>query len=253
MVGLVVAAGVAAAGSMASGAMGSAAAGKAAGQQADAERQAAELQHQQYEETRADLLPYNQAGQSVLPDLLAYQKKAQDALTSAAADVKAGIPGPFTEDWLRQQPGYQWNLSQGMKAMQSSAAARGLGVSGAALKGAQQWGTGLADSTYKTAWDTAQQRFTDLQQNFKNIYDQFGQGYDMTKGIATLGENAAAQTGDIGAKLATGAAGNLAGAGQAEAAGTTAGAQSLSGGLQALSNAPMNYLMYQKAFGGGSS
>jgi hypothetical protein len=223
-------------------------AGKAAQQQADAEKQAAMLQEQQYEQTRQDLLPFMTAGSSVLPQLTAWQPKAQDALTQAAAEAKGAIPGQMTEDWLKQQPSYQWNLSQGLKAMQNSAAARGLGVSGASLRGAAQWGTGLADSTYKSAWDMAQQRWSDLNQNFSNIYNQMDQGYKQLQSTASLGEDAAARSGSIGQAGAAAAGQNIAGAGQAQAAGTTAGASALAGGLQSAAQAPMNYLMYQQLF-----
>lgn len=49
---------------------------------------------------------------------------------------------------LQNLPGYQFTLQQGLKSTQSGAAARGLGSSGAALKGAANYATGLADSTY---------------------------------------------------------------------------------------------------------
>jgi hypothetical protein len=243
-------AGISATGSLASGMMGSSAAKSAASQQANAEREAAMLQQQQFESTRKDLEPFRQAGVDVLPDLTAYPKQAQSDLAAAAAEAKGAIPGPMTEEWLQKQPGYQWNLSQGMRALNASSSARGLGVSGANLKAASQWGTGLADSTYKSAWDMAQQRWSDINQNFTNQYNRFGQGFGQLKDIATLGETAAAKVGDIGQSTYANIGQNVAGAGQAQAAGTTASAQALSGGIQSLANAPLNYLSYQKLLGG---
>lgn len=49
---------------------------------------------------------------------------------------------------LEGLPGYQFTLGQGLKSVQNSAAARGLGDSGAALKGAATYATGLANSNY---------------------------------------------------------------------------------------------------------
>ncbi len=49
---------------------------------------------------------------------------------------------------LEGLPGYQFTLGQGLKSVQSGAAARGLGSSGAALKGAANYATGLANSQY---------------------------------------------------------------------------------------------------------
>ena len=72
--------------------------------------------------------PYNQFGQSVLPGY-------QNLLTNP-------------QSGLEQTPGYQFAMTQGLKAVQNSATARGLGVSGAAQKGAASFATGLADQTY---------------------------------------------------------------------------------------------------------
>jgi hypothetical protein len=58
--------------------------------------------------------------------------------------------GGIDQSVLESLPGYQFNLTQGLKAVQNSAAARGLGSSGAALKGAATYASGLADSTYGT-------------------------------------------------------------------------------------------------------
>lgn len=90
-------------------------------------------------------------------------------------------------------PGYQFTLNQGLKATQNSAAARGLGSSGAALKGAASYATGLAQS------------------NYNNYFNQL-------MGITQLGENAAAQTGAYGTQTASSVGNNLIGAGNATAA-----------------------------------
>ena len=69
----------------------------------------------------------------------------------------------LSEAQLEQTPGYQFTLQQGLESTQNSAAARGLGVSGAALKGAATYATGLADNTY-------QNQFTDeLNANNQNF------------------------------------------------------------------------------------
>jgi hypothetical protein len=67
----------------------------------------------------------------------------------------------MTEAELVQTPGYQFNLSQGLRAAQNSAAARGLGVSGAALRGAANYATGLADSTYQNQFANQQTLWQD--------------------------------------------------------------------------------------------
>jgi len=93
------------------------------------------------------------------------------------APTLPGAPPPMTQAQLEATPGYQFNLSQGLKAAQSAAAAKGLGVSGAALKGASTYATGLADSTYQNQFNNAQQIYTDLFNNAQTGYtDAFNTG-----------------------------------------------------------------------------
>src|SRR5689334_482050 len=124
-IGAGAAAGIAAAGSVASGAMGMMGASAGAKAQSDAANKAAMLQEAQYEQTRADLAPWVKAGSDTIPALTAYQPAGQTRLQAAIDQANANIPGVnggMTEEWLKQQPGYQWNLSQGQKALQNSAA-----------------------------------------------------------------------------------------------------------------------------------
>lgn len=54
---------------------------------------------------------------------------------------------------LRSTPGYEFQLGEGTRAIESSLAARGLSNSGAAQKALQKYGQGLADQTYGQAVD----------------------------------------------------------------------------------------------------
>lgn len=69
-----------------------------------------------------------------------------------------------TMQQLQQTPGYQFQLQQGLESVQNAAAARGLGVSGAALKGAGNFASGLAAANY-------QQQFNDYWANQLNRYN----------------------------------------------------------------------------------
>lgn len=165
-------------------------------------KQSNDLLQQQYEQTRSDLEPYRTAGSQNLTEL----QSRLPFLTS---------PIEMTQENLEKTPGYQFTKEQGLKAVQNSAAARGLGVSGAALKGAATFTTGLADQTYKD-------QFALENTNRQNAYDRL-------MGLVTVGGNAAAQTATIGNKAATtqagvntatgqGVASNTIGAGNAQAA-----------------------------------
>jgi hypothetical protein len=230
-----IAGGAAIAGGLLSGA-GSKSAGSTA---AAASTKAAELQQQRYEQTRSDLAPYNTAGQSVLPDLTALAQGGPNGPggTNYLSMAQGMLPGQMTQAELEQTPGYQFNHSQGLKSTQGAAAARGLGMSGASLKGAATYATGLADSTYQNQFNNAQTRFADvaglntIQQG--NLQNQFAR----LQGVASLGENAGAQTGTIGATLANQQGNALQAAGTASAAGTVGAGNAISGGIN-------NYLSY---------
>lgn len=174
------------------GAAGIGAAGSIIGgsQASSAANHAADLQQQRYEQTRSDLMPYTQAGQ----------------LDMAAANRLLTGSGSQIQGQLEALPGYQFTKYQGLKAVQNSAAARGLGVSGAALKGAANFATGLADTTY-------------------------GNQVNRLIQAAQIGENAGAQTGSAGAALAGQAGNALIAGGQAAAAGTVGATNNLGQGL----------------------
>jgi hypothetical protein len=210
----------------------------AGGKAASAAKDAADKQEKEAQQTRADLLPYNTAGQSVLPDLTALAKSGPTGGGPDYVSQAAGmVPGQMTQAELEATPGYQFTLTQGLKATQAAAAARGLGVSGAALKGASTYATGLADKTYQDQFNIAQQRFGDVlglntsQQG--NLTNQFNR----LSGVATLGVDAGAKSGAIGAGLINAAGNSLIAGGQAQAAG-------LMGAGNAISGAVNNYLSY---------
>jgi hypothetical protein len=93
-----------------------------------------------------------------------------------------------TQQQLEQTPGYQFALSQGLKSVQNSATARGLGVSGAAQKGAATYATGLADQTY--------------QNQFGNALNTYNTNANKLLQGAQIGQSAATNLGVIGAKTA---------------------------------------------------
>lgn len=172
--------------------------------QSKAAKKSADTQLQMYEQTRADLLPYNQAGQD-----------ATERLTNRLTDLTAPIR--MDQETLEQTPGYQFNLSQGLKSTQNSAAARGLGNSGAAMKGAASYATGLADSTYQTQFNLENTNRTNE--------------YNRLLGVASLGAGAAGATGQAGTAAATGAGNALVAGGNAQAAGYNGAANALTNGM----------------------
>ena len=193
---------------------------KAAQAQENAANRASDTSLNMYYTTRGDLAPYNQAGQEALNQL-----KSNGYYTA-----------PITMDQatLEKTPGYKFNLTQGLKAVQNSAAARGLGSSGAALKGAASFATGLADNTYKTQFDIANTNQTNA--------------FNRLQTIVSGGQNAAAQTGNAGTAAANTAAGAQIGAGNAQAAGWN----ELGTGVSNAANNVGGYYAYRGLYGGNA-
>jgi len=145
MAGSTIAAGIGAAASIGGGIMGlfgggGDAAVEAAQIQAAAARYAADLQMKQYEESVKRLQPWTGAG-------------------TAAVNEYAGLlnlPGyPTTDrtDYLRSTPGYEFQLAQGVNALDRSAASKGMLLSGPQTKAVTKYGQGLADTTYNALMD----------------------------------------------------------------------------------------------------
>lgn len=198
------------------------AADQASKAQTNAANLAAQTQMNMYNTTRGDLSPFRQIGQT-----------AATQLTNQLPSLTAPIV--MDQAALEQTPGYQFNLYQGEKAVANSAAARGLGSSGAALKGAAQFATGLADNTY--------------QQQFQNAVTNQTNAYNRLKGLVDTGENAASQTGILGANAANQISSAQIGAGNAQAAGINAIGQSVGN----LGNNISGYAMYKGLYGGTGS
>jgi hypothetical protein len=81
---------------------------------------------------------------------------------------------------VAQDPGYQFTLQQGMKALEQSAAARGQALSGGQLKAVSQFGQGNAatyeNQFYNQALNTFDTNRDTLQQRVGNLFGQTTQG-----------------------------------------------------------------------------
>lgn len=197
------------------------AASEASDAQTDAANAGIESTERMYHRTRTDLEPYRYFG--------------RDALQRLGEANYYTKPIELTQEWLESTPGYKFTRDQGLKAVQNSAAARGLGNSGAALKGAASFATGLADNTYKTQFDVENVNRTNAFNRLKSLVD--------------TGQNAAVQTGAAGTKAGETIAGLQVGAGNAQAAGWNA----MGGAINNAANNIGGYAMYKGLYGGGGS
>lgn len=105
------------------------------------------------------------------------------------ADIMANMPNTSmpTMDQIQQDPGYQWRLDQGLKALQGSAAARGSLQSSGTMKDILDYSQGAASQEYQNAYN----RFAQNQQfNANQIQDAWGR---------LNGDRSAGQTADMNA------------------------------------------------------
>ena len=196
-------------------------ANKAASAQTDAANAAVGVQKDIFNQTQQNLSPYIQEGNTATNQLNAQ-------LPNLTSPIK------MDEATLEGTPGYQFNLTQGLKATQNSAAARGLGVSGAALKGASTFATGLADNTYQNQFNNANTNQTNAYNRLKGLIDT---GANAAGGLATVGANTGANIGS-----------NIVGAGNAQAA----AANATGAGIVGASNNIAGYAAYRGLYGGSS-
>ena len=191
----------------------------AAGASADAAQVQANLQRYMYDQTRSDQAPWREAGQNALSQL--------NAGTAAGGDLMRS----FTMADYEADPGYAFRQSEGMKALERSAAARGGALSGGAMRGLQRFGQGLASEEYGNA-------FNRYQTNQTNRFNRLAS-------IAGLGQASNTATGQAGSNYANTIAGisqaNATNQGNAILAAGNARASGYAGIGNALASAPMNY------------
>ena len=117
------------------------AADRAANRLAESNQTATQLQKKIYEDQVARQQPFYQAGINALP-----------------AYTKGVMPGgdlvrPFSMADYQADPGYGFRLSEGMKALDRTAASRGNLLSGATFKGAQRFNQDMASNEYNNAYN----------------------------------------------------------------------------------------------------
>jgi hypothetical protein len=179
--------------------------------QAAAAGQAADVQQQQYEQTRADQAPYREAGYNALAELQRTAGNVPGAFKFGAGDYQA-------------DPGYAFRLSEGQKALDRQAAARGGLISGGALKAAQRFGQDMGSQEYQSAYNRALTGYnTDVARE--------NQLYNRQAALAGIGQTSTNLVGQAGQNYATNVGNLMTGAGAAQAAGQVGMANALTGGL----------------------
>lgn len=173
----------------------------AADTQANAANRAADISNAQYEQTRADQAPWRAAGETALNQLVPL----------------ASNYTPFGMDQFQQDPGYQFRLSEGQRAMSHQAGSRGGLVSGNSLKAMQDYAQNSASGEYQNAFNRYQ-----TERNAR---------LNPLQSLAGVGQSATNFTGAAGAQNASNMGNYLTSGAAASAAGQVGGANAITGGL----------------------
>lgn len=237
--------------SLLGGIFGASAAQKAAAQQAAAGRAAASQQQIAGTQARDYETGQLASERTTATPYLGVGQVGANALTSALSpggDLSSRWTSTFqapTAAEAAATPGYQFQLQQGLNALQNSAAARGGLLSTGTAKNLNNYAQGVASTNYQNTYNNALQAYnTNFSTNEQSQNDLFNRLYSTTG----LGANAAANLNNVTAgstnALQSGILGNatqigndIMGVGNAQAAGTVGAANALQGGLQGAGNA----------------
>jgi hypothetical protein len=207
-------AGFVAAAVVTSAVLGSKASKSAAGTQAAASAAATDAQERMFERQVELQEPFREAGmagQNRLMDLLGLGKD------KTAADYGKYASAEFTPAQFQADPGYAFRMSEGLKALDRSAAARGGLLSGSTLKGTQRYGQDLASQEYQNAFNRYQTTRTNTLNPFASL-----------SGLAQSSANTlTGAAGQLGGQIGS----NIIGAGNAMAAGQVGSANAISQGV----------------------
>lgn len=176
------------------------AANKAADAQKDAAQQQLALQERIYDETTKRFQPWVNAGGTAL--------KAQNYLMGLGRSPVIGqnAQGQNQRYSFTGSPSYQFNLNEGLGAIEATKAAQGGLYSGAAMKAAQKYGAGLASN-------------------------EFWNNYNALSGLSQQGQSAAGGQASAGQNYASGGSSALANYGNAAAAGATGVGNAINSGI----------------------
>ena len=187
-------------------------ANKAAKAQLQGAREGAAAEREMFERQVELQEPFRQAGVNALPEL-----------------VEASRYDPFTLDKFQADPGYQFRMREGLKALDRTAAARGGLLSGAQLRGVTRFGQELGSQEFGNAFNRYNIGF---QNRINPLQSLAGVGQTSTNTLS----NAAGQLGSSLSNLAVGA-------GNARASGYAGTANALASGI----GQGLNYYQGQQA------
>ena len=195
--------------------IGGRAASKAASAQAQAASEAGDVQREIFERQVELSKPYREAGELALNKLIPLATEYT----------------PFGMEQFQADPGYGFRLSEGQKALERSAAARGNLLSGGTGKALTRYGQEMGSQEYQNAFNRYQ---AERQARLNPLQSLAGIGQ-------TSSQQLAGQAGQFGSNMAEA----IGAAGQARASGYMGTASALGGGLNQYLNYSQNQAQNQ--------
>lgn len=195
------AAGATIAGSLISGSMGASAASSAADAQIAASQEQARVQKEIFDKQVELQKPFREAG-------LTGQNELMRLLGLSGDKTSAGygsLAQPFTGQDMYKDPGYAFRVSEGVKALDRSAAARGGLLGGNQMRGVTELGQNLASQEYMNAFNRYQ---AERAARLNPLQSLFGAGQTsantLTGAAGNLGTALGQSAENIGAARASG-------------------------------------------------
>lgn len=185
----------------------------AAKTQAKSAKDANKLIWDMYQQSRDDSMPWLTTGKDALGKL--------SDLTKDGSDYMRG----FNLSDFQADPGYQFRMDEGQKALERSAAANGNLNSGATLKALSRYGQDYASNEYNNAYN-----------RWNNDH---ATTWNRLSSLAGMGQTQSAQLGNWGQQTGALMGNNTIGAGNAIAAGKIGAANSWNGALTNIGNNAM--------------
>ena len=217
------AAAIGAGGSILGGLISARGAKKAAAQQAQAAREQLALQREMFGRQQEFLSPYQQSGLTGQNELMRQLGLGGDPASQGYGSLNRS----FGASDFQADPGYQFRMSEGLKALDRQAAARGGLISGSALKAAGRYGQEGASAEYQNAFNRYQ---AERQARYAPLQNLMGSGAAAAGALS----GAAGNFGQMGGQA-------LADVGAANAAGTVGSANAYNAALGGVANTASAY------------
>jgi hypothetical protein len=218
------------------------AANRAADATREATSQSIDAQERMFERQIGLQEPFRQTGLTAQNRML--------TLLGLGGDRAAPDFGKYARDFgmrdFQTDPGYGFRLSEGMKALERSAAARGGLLSGATMKGITRFGQDTASGEYMNAFNRYQ---TNRSNQLNPLQSLMGAGQTSTNVLSSAAQQTGAGMGSTYVGMGQGVANAQMAGGAARASGYTGMANALNSGLSTGANLYMQAPLYNSMAG----